>query len=201
MHTHIEGTARLVTVCARGDTAVLTLVSQDDPATREKLILTYALYIACGKPAKGMLLEGETLDTLRDAHKKTSALLAAERSLAVSFKSARALYRHLRGKGHAHADALAAVKHAEEKGWIREDTQLALLVVQCAEKKLWGRHRLLAYLMSKGYDRTAIEKAIDSAVQEGSLDFSHLRERLIEKKTPQTQDELKKLLYLHGFSS
>ncbi len=190
--------ARVISATLRGDTVILSVAGADENE-RRRFRLTLEAYSACGAYKRGASLSHDDLDALARASAESEAILAAERALAASPKSARELYRNLRGKRHSHENALLAVRTAKEKGWIREDDQLYRLVPYLALRKLWGKRKLLPYLAAKGYAREAIENAVKRAETEGALDFSELRARLLDKHGPQSEEEQKKLLYKHGF--
>lgn len=189
---------RVLSVGLRGDTVCLTLAEEGQEA-HLRLRLTLDAYRACGTPKKGTALSCDAIDLLRAKGAESEAVFAAERALASSPKSARELYRNLRGKRHSHENALYAVQTAREKGWLREEDQLSRILPYLAERKLWGERRLLPYLMGKGYEKGDIERALDTAEEEGTLDFDDLRTRLLAKYEPQSEEERKKLLYTHGF--
>lgn len=161
--------------------------------------LTEAEYRALGEPAVGDALNDERAECLVGYATRHRARAAAFRILAFGDNNRAALTRKLRARGYSATLALEVVEEMVARGYIREGDQLER-AVRAAAGKLWGRHRILAALTAKGYDRTEVEACVDRLTEAGELDFADARRRLIEKKLKGRQDPaaVRALLYRYG---
>ncbi len=158
-------------------------------------------YGPIGVPAAGEPLDADTLAELADAAERCAAVLRAERILAAGDNTRRRLWQKLLQRGVPRASADFAVRYMHEHGYIREDEFAYRTAVLCAQRKLWGRGKICAHLLSKGIGRADAEAAIDRAEGDGEIDFAESFRTLAEKKLgeDQTPDSLRALRYRYGY--
>ena len=193
-------TARLLRVSPPREDGTLTLLVETEGGTHS-YTLKAAQYRALGAPSAGDVLTGEAYTLLSEASREGEAILRAVKILSFGDHSARALCRKLRERGFGREEAEAAVVHMIACGYIREEEQATRMVTSLANRKCWGRRRILAYLVGKGYEASTVRAAIAAAEAEGDIDFDTLRERLISEKCGEnaTEEERRALLYRQGF--
>lgn len=115
------------------------------------------------------------------------AAARAIKILSYSSHSKSALVRKLCGYGFDKETAVRAADDAEEKGELDESRQAEHLTDYYLRHKYWGKKRIAAELISRGYTKVAILSAI-SGVDESR--FSENLARLISKKpVPDTKPE------------
>ena len=58
-------------------------------------------------------------------------------------------------------------------------------------------------LISKGYDKSTVDRVISSLIQSGEVDFLAAREKLLVAKLPEdaTEEDKNKLLYKYGYTT
>jgi SOS response regulatory protein OraA/RecX len=108
-----------------------------------------------------------------------TAIAKAEKMLATSdYSRSKLVFRLTRydiEKHHAEAAANLMV----EKGYINEEEQSKRIARYFCLKKYYGKKRIAAELMGRGYERKAIFEAIDSVTAE---EYSYALRRLISQK-------------------
>lgn len=147
------------------------------------------------------VLDSAMLATLEEANAHYAATVRALRLLAAGDQSALGLARKLRERGVDKALATTVAADMKEQGYIREGRQAYRLAVIRANAKLWGRRRITADLVAKGYPAATVRLAIAKAEEDGEIDFAALSHRLCEEKLGENpdRDEKRKLLWKHGF--
>lgn len=180
----------------------LTVEEEDFPRpTRRTLYIDEESYAAVGSPTAGEFLEEETLTELSEAEGRAKAEERAMRILGYAPCSANTLVKKLRAKGYSRESAEAATARMMQKGYLDEEGQAYRLAVLAVGQKCWGRRRVLAYLRSKGYPTSLAHEAIARAEEEGEIDFSEARARLLARHLPEdaTPEEKRALLYKYGY--
>jgi len=150
---------------------------------------------------KGQVLTDEEEDYLwyRDmyvrARKKALSLLAA------APQSERALASKIYGICVLPEIAKEVAHEMVEKGYVDERRQLEPMVLNRANRSLYGPRKIVHYLCSRGYTKDDVVKVMNSLVECGEIDFDLNRARLIESKLGKepSEEEIKKLLYKYGF--
>ena len=86
-------------------------------------------------------------------------------------------------------------------GYVEDFRQLLSVIERLVNIQNIGPLKIVPKLIAKGYKKEKIEAAIDELMQNGIIDFSEAKRRLIEKKLPEGADEnaKKQLLYKSGF--
>lgn len=105
------------------------------------------------------------------------------------------LISKLTAKNHSRDTAQIAVERIESHGFLSESKSAVREAERCAAK-LWGKSRICAHLRSKGYDKSAVEKAM-FALEDEDIDFSeNCRKLIISKygKLPGDRIGLQKLI-------
>jgi len=133
-----------------------------------------------------------------------SALMAAFRILEYGDNSTASLKKKLRMKGISSDAADFAVEKAEEMGYIDDASLLREDILRAANGKLYGKRRIFAEMMSKGYKREDISAALE--ILEGEIDYAENKKQLILRKygekRPESAEEaakIKAFLYRYGY--
>lgn len=193
--------ARLLRVSLPREDGTVSLLVGREGAKAESYTLKAAQYRALGAPVAGESLSGEAYALLLSLAREGEAIARAVRLLSFGDHSARALCRKLRERGFGREEAEAAVAHMIDRGYIREEEQACRMATALANRKCWGRRRILAYLANKGYEASTVRAAIATAEAEGDIDFEEIRARLLSEKCGEdaTEEECRALLYKQGF--
>jgi regulatory protein len=80
--------------------------------------------------------------------------------LAYGANSAQALILKLRQRGFDSEAATQAVELLRERGYLREENDAKREAERCLAKG-WGRRRMEAYLRQRGYDKVAVDLAME----------------------------------------
>ncbi len=157
-------------------------------------------YREVGSPTSGAILFPEDAAILFRKSDRTSAIERAYTVLAAGDNSAAALRRKLTERGFLPDVAAFAVEYMQEKGYLDESDACRRYAVQWAEKRLFGKRRILAELLRKGYPRDTATEAIAAAEDAGDIDFALVKEGLLATLPEGTPDEKRRaLLYKNGF--
>ncbi len=178
----------------------VTLLLEGEKKKKKTVTVPREDYIEAGAPKAGDRMHKDDLAILLRESEKQDALNRAFAILAASDNSASALYKKLTLRGFSRNAAVHAVESLIARGYLSDKEQLSRYVPELATRKLYGKQRLVAELMKKGYRRADIEEAIADAEQSGSLDFSTLRDMLLSQiPADATAEERRALLYKNGF--
>lgn len=119
-------------------------------------------------PAAGLALsEGVPLDErmftlLEEAAERTAALRYAARLLSAADTSGEAVRRRLVRKGFSPASADAAVRRLTEKGLLDDASAAARCAETLLASKRYGRRRILAVLLERGFSRELARDAAEA---------------------------------------
>lgn len=178
----------------------LTFLLDGEKKKRKAVTVSRADYAEAGSPTAGDEIHKDDLLILLRQSARTEALDRALMILGASDNSAAALYKKLVLRGFSRDAAVYAVESLISRGYLSDREQLSRYVPELAARKKYGKRRLIAELVKKGFRRADIEEAITNAVARGEVDFSDLREQLLASLSPDTAPEEKRaLLYKHGF--
>ncbi len=108
-----------------------------------------------------------------------NAIARAEKMLATSDFSRTKLISRITHYGIGREYAEKAADIMVEKGYINEEEQTKRIARYFCLKKYWGKKRIAAELMGRGYDRKAIFKALDSVTPE---EYSYALNRVVSQK-------------------
>lgn len=198
----------LVKACAAREGSAVMLVfslSVGDNSEETKLYISAEDYARAGRPAPGEIYSESGFDEMCALSQAYEAENKAMYLLSFGDCSRRALVRKLTARGIGREAAADAAQALSEKGLINEDAQLDRKIHDCAENKLWGKRRIVQFLMSKGFDRDGINSAMEKAVE--TIDFEKQKKLLIRRSfgagyAPQSYEEKAKLrafLYRYGY--
>lgn len=128
---------------------------------------------------EGDTVSGEQYESLYETSNLCRAIARAEKMLSSSdYSRAKLISRLTRydiDKSHAEAAADLMV----EKGYINEEEQTKRIARYFCLKKYWGKKRIAAELMGRGYERKVIFAALDAVTPE---EYAYALRRLITQK-------------------
>lgn len=137
--------------------ALTIKMSVDGKQSNEVLVLHEAdMYVL---PKKG-IISAETYDALKMSAKKCRAYRRGMSILGYGANSERRLAQKLQMRGIDREAAEYAASKLKEDGCIDEASDACREAENCL-KKLWGEKRIAAKLFEKGYNDTAIKKALE----------------------------------------
>lgn len=158
----------------------LTLNQKDTEESAEKLtlLLTPAQWYD-EKVHEGDSLDEEAYLRLSELSSYNMAVDRAQKMLATSDYSRAKLISRITHYGIDRDYATQAADLMVEKGYINEKEQTKKIARYFCLKKYWGKKRIAAELMGRGYERKAIFEAIDSITEE---EYSYALNRIISQK-------------------
>ena len=121
-------------------------------------------------------------------------------SLSHSDSSKNALYNKLILRGFDKETASFALDYVLSFGYINEEGQIEKIATELCTRKCFGKRKIVARLLSKGYPRDLIFKTLSRLTESGELDFFAARERLLSKYDGLSHEEQMKILYKYGFN-
>lgn len=154
-------------------------------------------YAEIGSPVGGDTVYDEDFYTLARITMDRDAVDSALRIVAVSDNSIAGLMRKLLDRGYPTESAERAAYEMKRLGYINEPEQISRLVEYYVNTRKTGKKKLLAAITAKGYPPDVTNRIIQSAIDDGTIDFDALRDELTAGITDPT--EKRKILYRHGF--
>lgn len=174
----------------------------------EKMPAGVSLQLECEDGGTGYLISEETYRTLayeegRELTEEEAAFLESEaeylravartlKILSYSSNSKASLVRKLCHYGFERDVALRAAASAEADGTLDENRQASHLCDYYVRHKYWGKKRIAAELMCRGYEKEAVMFALSSVEEER---FAHNLMLLVENK-PVPEDAAKRDRYI-----
>ena len=198
-------TVSVVSVSARGkdEVSVAFEIRQGEAVQGESFLLSASeladLRISVGE------CDRETFDAVSAAAQRYAALRTGLSILSYGAYSKRALCRKLLQRGISRDRAAEAIAALTELGYVDESAD-AYREAQRAVAKLWGKKRIYAHLLEKGYTDEVVRGAM-YALEDDGVDFFELCERRLRQKggdMPQDPKERERLiasLMRYGFST
>lgn len=182
----------------------LTLRYNDSPED-VKLLVLRSVWESSGISTGGTVT-AKTIATFESSGRAVNALSRAFILLSAADNSKRSLVRKLRERGFAQSDAEAAARELCIAGYINEPEQISRIASILAERRLYGRRRIIEELYRRGYSPENINHWRNSESLE--LDFAAICAKLIARRggLPPKNDtagkrKLLSYLYRRGFSS
>ena len=88
-------------------------------------------------------------------------------------------------------------------GYINEQRQLERIILNEANRALFGPRKIISKLVLKGYATSKIKEVMRELSEKGELDFGENSRVLIEKKLGENPDseDTAKLLYKYGYKA
>ncbi len=127
---------------------------------------------------EGMTVTETIYEEIEHASAVTLAVAEAAKLLTASDKSGRMLKRRLTEKGISESAAEDAVEFMTRKGYLNEVRQASAYAEAAVRSKLWGKRRISRELYAKGYEQSAIRRAVDEISEE---DYAAALQKYLDK--------------------
>lgn len=153
----------------------------------------------------GACLSEDAVETLIVSGQVSRAIESGEASLAYGDRSARRMTQKLMAKGFSREVADRAVAYLKSRGYLREHAAATRRAEQDV-KKMWGPARIRSDLYAAGFEREAIDEAMETLL-DGDVDFVSNCLAVIRKKyggipaDPKGRQSMKAALVRLGYSS
>lgn len=157
----------------------ISLSSGENSEERE-LTISADKYFSLGKPVAGTELDEAFYEVLEDEAKLYDAVNRGLYLLSFGDNNQFQLVRKLRERGHSKEHAVQAAQYLASRGYINEDEQILERILYLANKKLYGKRRIISELYSKGYSKELISEAF--CVCEDDIDFEQNKQQLLLQK-------------------
>lgn len=139
---------------------------------------------------KGDTVSEERFEELYEISSVAAAVIKAENMLSTGDYSRQRLISKLTHSNIDKSHAAAAADIMAEKGYINEEEQTKKAAAYYCTKKNWGKKRIAAELLSKGYCKQAVFDAVNSVSPEK---YSQALENLVIKKFSEPCTDRKEL--------
>lgn len=139
---------------------------------------------------EGDTVSEERFEELYEISSVAFAIVKAENLLSLSTLSKKQLIQKLTRCGIDKTYAKTAADNMAKRGYINEEEQAMRLAEYYCTKKNWGRKRIIAELLSKGYEKDATFTAADSISPEK---YAEALEKLLDKKFSKPCNDRKEL--------
>lgn len=136
----------------------------------------------------GDTVDEERLEALEKTAEVCKAVARAESMLSQSDYSRQRLITRLLHYHLEKSACEAAADYMIENGYINEEEQTKRITKFYCQRKHWGKKRIAAELMGRGYDRRVIFKALDTVSDE---EYYASLQKLIEEKYSVPTDDRK----------
>lgn len=179
----------------------LLLLGVTEEGESARYTVTVSLYTAIGCPLRGADLDEYEMSEIKYADEQHRARKKALSLLALADNNEYNLKVKLIRYGIRREIADETVEEMVGLGYVNEKRQLERLILSEANDRLFGKRKIMARLVSKGYSSGDIRATLLELIERGDVDFSLNRERLIEKRlgSAENTEEVKKLLYKYGY--
>ncbi len=129
----------------------------------------------------GKVISDEKFEELYEKSFLALAIAAAEKIVSMGSYSKKQLIAKLLQKKTDREYAAKAALIMEERGYIDEDSQAERLALAFCRRKYWGKKRIIASLLEKGYEKQAVIRAADLVPRE---EYAVALQTIIERKYP-----------------
>lgn len=182
---------RIISVKKGRGGVTVTLQSMEYPDESRKLTMSEEFWQSLPY-GKGDIITSEEADRAESEIELREACAAADRILDYAGNSRAALVRKLCQRGFSKEAAESAADTAEEEGLLNEKRDAVSKAEYYLRHKRWGKRRITAELIAKGYGKGAVAEAV-SALDEDA--FADNLAYLIEKKpVPAGKNERQKYI-------
>jgi len=170
------------------------------------IVISVQAYIDMGKPSPGIVLDEGRFEELEEEAQIYDCIRRGLYLLSYGDNNRAQLARKLVEKGYSREHAALAAKRLYKLGYINEGEQARRKILYLANKKLYGRRRIVSELYAGGYPREIISAGF--AECEGEIDYDENKRRLLERKfgaavpKPENRAEYEKIrgfLYRYGY--
>lgn len=177
------------TVCNvyESDEGIVCELVSSDSGEKLSLLLRISDYYDARLSA-GDVVTDEEFERLYEKSETARALIRAERMLSYGVCSKKQLVLKLRRVGIDEKYANNAADILEERGYIDENEQAKRAALAYCRQKHWGRRRIVADLLSKGYEKEAVMLAVNDVPRE---EYTKALSTVIERKYPAPPDDRK----------
>ena len=167
---------------------------------RRSYSIAISIYKQIGSPSVGDILMDEEIKIITMGTDRAEATARAMRIRSYSDNNRASLTKKLLEHGHYKENVAYVIERMVELNYINERRQLSSLVPSYANKKLWGRRKITAHLLAKGYDANDIHETIDDAIARGEIDFDRIKNVLLRETIGSNADErdVRAMLYKYG---
>ncbi|MBQ2743837.1 MAG: RecX family transcriptional regulator [Oscillospiraceae bacterium] len=186
-------------MCDGGD-GISLLISND--GVKNKYTVSADFFIE-NQVAKGFIDE-DLFDYIVQESNNYAAKRAAIRIITNGQCSKDKLYKKLRARGFSHECAKNASDFVDSKNYIDEEWQIENYLKTLVEKKNFGKRKVFALLLAKGYKSEDIARIVDAKYSDS--DFKKYRSEFLisrfGKSAPETREEaeeFRKELYKNGY--
>lgn len=145
---------------------ISAVAAREDGEGDEVTLLFKASFWADEDLTKGDIIDEEKLDELKTKAELCRAVARCEGLLANSNYSRVRLIRRLEHFGFERDICEAAADYMIKEGIVREGEQTKRIANFFCKSKHWGKKRIAAELMGRGYERSAINAALESVTEE-----------------------------------
>jgi regulatory protein len=131
------------------------------------------------------------------------ALSAAYRFLARRSHSQEELRVKLLNKGFAPAVTAQVIEVVARQGYVNDEQASLQWAISLVEKRCWGRHKVMAYLLRKGIARELIErvqKQIWQEFDESAVARAALKKQYARAKDRPSVEKMARFLKSRGFT-
>ncbi len=156
-------------------------------------------YQKLGSPLVGDELSEEQYRSLSELDERNRAVRKALGILSFGDNSRASLFAKLRRAGYSSRISGEVADEMIGLGYIDEERQLKRLIENEVNQRLTGPRKFTQKLYAKGYPVSKIRALTEDLIQSGAIDLDKARRILIEKHSPNSEEEVRALLYKHGF--
>lgn len=180
-----------------------TVLGIDEGEGARAYTVPVSIYSDIGAPICGASVSEDAFSRVAYADEVFRATKKALSLLSFSDNNKRTLRAKLRRAGFSPEASDEAVAEMVRDGYVNEGRQLERLILSEVKTKLLGRARIIPKLAAKGYSKSEAEETLDRLAEAGEIDFSSVKEELIRRRLGDNpcSEDVKKLLYKHGFSA
>ncbi len=169
--------------------SLAVLLSSEEQSERRQIILSLTAYQNAGKPQAGDTFEISDFEELEFEAQIYDCMRRGLYLLSFGDNNRAALTRKLCEKGYDRECAKIAAERLFTLGYIDEAAQAQRRILFFADKKLYGRHRIISEMYKRGFPRGIIQEVLSECEQE--IDYQKNMDTLLQKKFGITADRLK----------
>ena len=177
----------------------LKLLLESTEGERFEYVVSEGTYRGIGCPLSGDFLSSELIEELVREDEEIRATKKALGILSYADNSTARLRMKLARAGFSKRASEEAISSLVRAGLLDDSRQVKVRVETLWRYQLLGPRRILAKLSAEGYPSSSVRAAISELKEEGVIDFSLSKRKLLEKKQPENFEEKQKLLYRYGY--
>ena len=184
----------------QGGKSLLISLSIDTADGYKEYTISEGTYREIGCPLSDDIIDEEALSRIAFADELLRARRKALGVLSYGDNSEKNLRLKLLRSGARAAIADEVAREMVSLGYVNDKRQIEDLALKYSTS-LFGRRKIVAKLLEKGYAREDVNAALTALSKDGRIDFKKNAALLIEKKLtpPYTREDVKKLLYKNGY--